>query len=74
MNAGKVKAHGPGLEPKGNIVGQQAIFTVETVDAGKGTLEISILDPKGKQVKVRTRIFLFSNLHQKQLIPNVKSM
>ena len=52
MNAGKVKAFGPGLEPKGNVVGQQATFTVETGDAGKGTLDVLVVDPKGKQVKV----------------------
>ena len=52
QNASRVRAYGPGLEPKGNMVGQQAKFTVETFGAGKGNLELLVLDPKGKQVKV----------------------
>ena len=52
LSAGKVRAYGPGLEPKGNMMGSQAKFTVETFGAGKGNLEILVLDPKGKQVKV----------------------
>ena len=53
QNAGRVRAYGPGLEPKGNMVGQAAKFTVETFGAGKGNLELLVLDPKGKNVKVR---------------------
>ncbi|XP_053377764.1 filamin-A-like isoform X5 [Mercenaria mercenaria] len=49
INANKVRAYGPGLEAKGNHVGSPAKFTVETFSAGKGELEILVLDPKGKQ-------------------------
>ena len=52
LSAGKVRAYGPGLEPKGNMMGSQAKFTVETFGAGKGNLDLLVLDPKGKQVKV----------------------
>ncbi|KAL4226921.1 hypothetical protein ACF0H5_014899 [Mactra antiquata] len=50
LNAGKVRAFGPGIEPKGNRVGQLAKFTVETFSAGKGNLDVLALDPKGKQI------------------------
>ena len=53
MSGNKVRAFGPGLEPKGNIVGEPASFTVETANAGKGKLDVVVWDPKGKQVKVR---------------------
>ena len=60
VNAGKVRAYGPGLEPKGNHVGSPAKFTVETFSAGKGELEILVLDPKGKQTPVSALcIYLF---------------
>ncbi|XP_052286873.1 filamin-A-like isoform X5 [Dreissena polymorpha] len=49
LNPNRVRAWGPGLEPKGNTVGAPAKFTVETFSAGKGSLEIMVLDPKGKQ-------------------------
>lgn len=52
VNAGKVRAFGPGIEPKGNRVGQLAKFTVESFSAGKGDLEVLVLDPKGKQATV----------------------
>ena len=54
QNVGKVRAYGPGLEPKGNRVAQPAKFTVETFSAGKGSLEIKCLDPKGKELPVST--------------------
>lgn len=52
LNAGKVRAYGKGLEPKGNMVGAAAKFVVETFSAGKGNLDILALDPKGKQIPV----------------------
>ncbi|XP_052780237.1 filamin-A-like isoform X2 [Mya arenaria] len=55
QNAGRVRAFGPGLEPKGNAVGAPAKFTVETFSAGKGTLEILVLDPKGKQAPCESK-------------------
>ena len=53
MSGNKVRAFGPGLEPRGNVVGEPASFTVETANAGKGKLDVAVNDPKGKQVKVR---------------------
>lgn len=52
LNPNRVRAYGPGLEPKGNQVGAPARFTVETFSAGSGTLEITVLNPKGKQEQV----------------------
>ncbi|XP_061187564.1 filamin-A-like isoform X11 [Saccostrea echinata] len=49
LNANRVRAYGPGLEPKGNQVGAPARFTVETFSAGKATLEVTVLNPKGKK-------------------------
>ena len=40
-----VRAYGPGLED--GFVGQEGIFTVETADAGSGTLNIRVHGPKG---------------------------
>lgn len=36
-----------GIEPTGNSVGAPARFTVETFSAGRGELEITVLNPKG---------------------------
>lgn len=52
LNPNRVRAYGPGLEPKGNQVGAPARFTVETFSAGKGTLEVTVLNPKGKKETV----------------------
>ena len=41
----KVKAHGPGLE--GGIVGQSGNFTVETKEAGPGSLTVRVHGSKG---------------------------
>lgn len=54
LDAKKVRAYGPGLEPKGNHVGSPAKFTVETFSAGKGELELLVLDPKGQPITVST--------------------
>ncbi|KAL3851735.1 hypothetical protein ACJMK2_015452 [Sinanodonta woodiana] len=54
QNASRVRAFGPGLEPKGNRVGAPAKFTVETFNAGQGSLEILVLNPKGKQEPCET--------------------
>jgi filamin len=48
LNPARVRAYGPGLEPKGNQVGAPARFTVETFSAGAGKLEIIIINPKGQ--------------------------
>ena len=41
-----------GLEPNGNVVGAPARFTVETFGAGKGDVEVVVLNPKGAPEKV----------------------
>ena len=44
-NPAKVKAYGPGLE--NGFVGQEGNFTVETGEAGTGTLAVRVHGPKG---------------------------
>ena len=41
-----------GIEPTGNCVGAPARFTVETFSAGRGEVEVIILNPAGKQEPV----------------------
>ncbi|BFZ08117.1 hypothetical protein BsWGS_11156 [Bradybaena similaris] len=48
VNVGQVRAYGPGIEPTGNQVDNPARFTVETVGAGKGKVDVLVLNPKGK--------------------------
>ncbi|BFZ10498.1 hypothetical protein BsWGS_13537 [Bradybaena similaris] len=50
LNPSRVRAYGPGLEPAGNQVGAPARFTVETFSAGKGELDIQVINPKGQNV------------------------
>jgi len=42
-----------GLNAKGNTVGAEARFTVETFSAGRGELDVSVINPAGQQEKVR---------------------
>ena len=44
-NPKKVQAYGPGLQD--GAVGQQGNFTIETTDAGAGTLSVNVEGPKG---------------------------
>merc|ERR1719309_197525 len=44
----KVKVFGPGIEPTGNMAGFPTSFTVETFGAGKGKVEVIVLNPKGQ--------------------------
>lgn len=44
-NPKKVIARGPGLQD--GVVGQQGKFTIETTDAGVGTLSVNVEGPKG---------------------------
>jgi hypothetical protein len=53
-NPARVRAYGPGIEPTGNSVGAPARFTVETFSAGRGELEIVLLNPKGVKETVCT--------------------
>ena len=42
-----------GIEPKGNQVDAPAKFHVETFAAGKGNVDVVVLNPKGQREKVR---------------------
>jgi len=41
-----------GLNVKGNTVGAEARFTVETFSAGRGDLDVTVVNPDGQQEKV----------------------
>ncbi|XP_022174561.1 filamin-A isoform X2 [Myzus persicae] len=47
-NPSRVRVYGPGIEPSGPAVGAKTNFTVETFSAGKGTVNVSVENPKGK--------------------------
>ena len=49
LDASKVTAKGPGLEPHGLIVGRPAVFDVTATEAGSGDLVIDVIDPKGNK-------------------------
>jgi len=48
-----------GLEDKGNTVGAQARFTVETFSAGRGDLEIIVVNPNGVKETVLSCCVVF---------------
>ncbi|EUB60625.1 Filamin-A [Echinococcus granulosus] len=48
-NPANVRAYGPGLEPRGNKVGMPARFTIDASSAGKGSVEVIVLNPKGQR-------------------------
>uniref|UniRef100_A0A0B7BJW7 Calponin-homology (CH) domain-containing protein n=1 Tax=Arion vulgaris TaxID=1028688 RepID=A0A0B7BJW7_9EUPU len=52
----KVTAAGPGLEKTGVIVAKKTYFEVFTKPAGKGTVDVAILDPNGQKDKVKPTI------------------
>ncbi|XP_070493670.1 filamin-A isoform X2 [Chironomus tepperi] len=54
-NPNRVRCYGPGIEPSGPIVGAPANFTVETFSAGKGTVEVTVLNPNGLPEQVDCR-------------------
>jgi len=41
-----------GLNAKGNTVGAEARFTVETFSAGRGELDVSVINPDSQHEKV----------------------
>jgi filamin len=63
----RVRAYGPGIEPTGPVVGAPANFTVETFSAGKGQVDITVLNPSGKPEPVSQKSMLI-----KQKNPNLK--
>ncbi|XP_044590424.1 filamin-A isoform X4 [Cotesia glomerata] len=54
-NPNRVRAYGPGIEPKGPIVNAPANFTVETFSAGKGDVEVTVDDAMGHKLPVDIR-------------------
>ncbi|CAG5093928.1 Similar to cher: Filamin-A (Drosophila melanogaster) [Cotesia congregata] len=54
-NPNRVRAYGPGIEPKGPIVSAPANFTVETFSAGKGDVEVTVDDAMGHKLPVDIR-------------------
>ncbi|XP_055616121.1 filamin-A isoform X3 [Toxorhynchites rutilus septentrionalis] len=51
----RVRAYGPGIEPTGPVAGAPANFTVETFSAGKGTVDVAVVNPNGNSEKVDCR-------------------
>lgn len=51
-NAQRVRCHGKGIEPTGNLVDAPTKFFVETFNAGTGNVDVVILNPKGQKEPV----------------------
>ncbi|XP_058812002.1 filamin-A isoform X1 [Topomyia yanbarensis] len=58
----RVRAYGPGIEPTGPVAGAPANFTVETFSAGKGTVDVAVINPNGNSEKVDCRFNNDKNL------------
>lgn len=43
----RVRAYGPGIEPRGPQIRIQTGFTVETFSAGNGEIDVKVENPKG---------------------------
>lgn len=54
----RVRAYGPGIEPKGPLVRAPAKFTVETFSAGSGEVDVKVENPKA-QLEPVGFIYLF---------------
>lgn len=50
-NASRVKVYGPGVKPTGLISNEQTEFTVDTRDAGYGSLSLSIEGPSKADIE-----------------------
>ncbi|XP_053682431.1 filamin-A isoform X1 [Sabethes cyaneus] len=61
-NPNRVRAYGPGIEPTGPVVGAPANFTVETFSAGKGTVDVAVINPNGNAEKADCRFNNDKNL------------
>lgn len=69
----RVRAYGPGIEPTGPVVGAPANFTVETFSAGKGTVEVAVINPNGNQEKIDCRYNNDKNLtYSVSYIPKIE--
>ena len=56
VNEQKVRAYGPGLEPRGVVAKAPANFTVETFGAGDGELSVDVTAPDGKKVSQKVQL------------------
>ncbi|KAK6619966.1 hypothetical protein RUM44_006366 [Polyplax serrata] len=54
-NPNRVRAYGPGIESHGPVVDKPSNFTVETISAGKGQVDVIVTNPKGYQEPVDIR-------------------
>lgn len=54
-NPNRVRCYGPGLQATGVCVGAETHFTVETFSAGKGDVEVTIVNPNNAQVPVEIK-------------------
>lgn len=61
-NVGKVRAYGPGLEPRGLVARAPAKFTVETFGAGDGDVRVEVIGPSGHPIPCEV---LFNNDRKK---------
>ncbi|CAF0978621.1 unnamed protein product [Adineta ricciae] len=50
-NSARVRCYGKGIEPTGNHVDAPAKFHIETFAAGKGTVDVIVLNPRGQKEK-----------------------
>ena len=54
-NPARVRCYGHGLQATGVCVGAETHFTVETFSAGKGDVEVTIINPQQNQVPVEIK-------------------
>jgi filamin len=52
VNVQRVRCYGKGIEPTGNHVDAPAKFFVETANAGKGDIDVIVINPKGQKEPV----------------------
>jgi filamin len=60
-DASRVRCYGKGIEPNGNHVEAPAKFSVETTNAGKGDVEVIVINPRGHKEPVIILIFFLLN-------------
>ncbi|KAJ8396992.1 hypothetical protein AAFF_G00010460 [Aldrovandia affinis] len=53
LNPENAHAYGPGIEPTGNMVMKEGVFTVETVSAGIGEVLVYVEDPAGHREEAK---------------------
>ncbi|XP_033186873.1 filamin A protein cher isoform X3 [Bombus vancouverensis nearcticus] len=58
----RVRAYGPGIEPSGVVIGAPTNFTVETLSAGKGDVEVIVEDFQGMKLPVDIKFNRDKNL------------